>query len=83
MELRQKNKKIEKGNGGKMNKGIVKWFSCTKGYGFIAGVDGTDIFVHFSGILMNGFKTLREGQAVTYDIDETGGKTSAINVCPE
>ena len=51
-----------------MNKGTVKWFSAEKGYGFITGEDGGDVFVHFSGIAGEGFKSLEEGQAVTYDL---------------
>ena len=50
-----------------MNKGTVKWFNAEKGYGFITGEDGNDVFVHFSAIQGEGFKSLDEGQAVTYD----------------
>ena len=50
-----------------MNKGTVKWFNAEKGYGFITGEDGADVFVHFSAINGEGFKSLEEGQAVTYE----------------
>ena len=51
-----------------MNKGTVKWFNAEKGYGFITGEDGNDVFVHFSAIQGEGFKSLDEGQAVSYDL---------------
>ncbi len=63
-----------------MNKGTVKWFNSEKGYGFITGQDGVDVFVHFSAIQSNGFKTLDEGQAVTYDIVEGPRGKQAANV---
>ena len=53
-----------------MNKGTVKWFNAEKGYGFITGENGSDVFVHFSAIQGEGFKTLEEGQAVSYDLTE-------------
>ena len=49
--------------------GKVKWFDSKKGYGFIIGEDGKEIFVHFSGIVKDGFKSLVEGEAVTYEIE--------------
>ena len=52
-----------------MNKGTVKWFNAEKGYGFITGEDGQDVFVHFSAIQVDGFKTLEEGQKVTFDTE--------------
>ena len=51
-----------------MNKGTVKWFNNQKGYGFISDEQGNDIFVHFSGIKSDGFKSLEEGQAVEFDV---------------
>ena len=51
-----------------MVQGTVKWFDEKKGFGFICGTDGADIFVHYSSIAGNGFKTLAEGDIVTYDI---------------
>lgn len=53
-----------------MNKGTVKWFNAEKGYGFITGEDGADVFVHFSAMNGEGFKSLDEGQAVTYDLQK-------------
>ena len=54
-----------------MNTGKVKWFNAEKGYGFITGEDGKDVFVHYSSIKCDGFKTLEEGQTVTYDVIES------------
>ena len=48
-----------------MNKGTVKWFNSQKGYGFISDEQGNDIFVHFSGLAMDGYKTLEDGQSVS------------------
>ncbi len=54
-----------------MYKGTVKWFNESKGYGFISNDEGgDDVFVHFSSILTNGFKTLAEGQKVTFDVEK-------------
>ena len=63
-----------------MNNGTVKWFSADKGYGFITGEDGNDVFVHFSAIQSEGFKTLEEGQAVSYDLVEGDRGLQAANV---
>jgi CspA family cold shock protein len=61
-------------------KGTVKWFDERKGYGFIAQEDGKDVFVHFSSISMAGFKTLAEGDEVTFDVDENERGLVAKNV---
>lgn len=63
-----------------MAKGTVKWFSDEKGYGFIEQEDGKDIFVHFSSIIMPGFKTLAEGDLVNFDIEESDRGLVAKNV---
>jgi CspA family cold shock protein len=64
-------------------KGTVKWFNEKKGYGFIEQEDGTDVFVHFSGISGSGFKTLAEGDRVTFDIQQGPKGASAVNVTVE
>ncbi len=53
-----------------MNNGTVKWFNAEKGFGFIEQENGGDVFVHFSGIASDGYKTLEEGQKVTFEITE-------------
>ena len=63
-----------------MNKGTVKWVNAEKGYGFITGEDGNDVFVHFSAIVGEGFKSLDEGQAVTYDLQQGNRGMQAANV---
>ena len=63
-----------------MATGKVKWFNAEKGYGFITGEDGKDVFVHYSSINAEGFKTLDEGQTVTYDIIESDRGKQASNV---
>ena len=54
-----------------MNNGTVKWFNADKGFGFITGEDGNDVLAHFSAIQSDGIKTLDEGQAVTFDTEES------------
>ena len=63
-----------------MINGTVKWFNERKGYGFIEQEDGPDVFVHFSGIKGDGFKTLEEGDPVTFEIQEGPKGPSAVNV---
>ncbi len=63
-----------------MTKGTVKWFNESKGFGFIARDDGEDVFVHHTSISGTGFKTLSEGQAVTFDVEKTPKGLRAVNV---
>jgi CspA family cold shock protein len=63
-----------------MTNGIVKWFSDKKGYGFIEQEDGPDVFVHHSGIEGEGFKTLHDGDRVTFDIEQGQKGPAAVNV---
>ena len=63
-----------------MADGIVKWFNDRKGYGFIEQEDGPDVFVHHSGINGNGFKSLREGDRVTFDVEQGQKGPAAVNV---
>ncbi|WOV89057.1 cold shock domain-containing protein [Sporosarcina oncorhynchi] len=63
-----------------MYQGKVKWFSNEKGYGFIETENGEDVFVHYTGIMSEGFKTLDEGQAVSFEIIEGNRGPQAANV---
>lgn len=63
-----------------MTNGIVKWFNDRKGYGFIEQDDGADVFVHHSGIDATGFKSLNEGDRVTFDIEQGNKGPAAVNV---
>lgn len=63
-----------------MAKGTVKWFNEKKGYGFITDEAGNDVFVHFSGLNMEGFKTLKDGQTVEFDASEGDKGLQATNV---
>ncbi len=60
--------------------GTVKWFNSTKGFGFLTADDGTDVFVHYSDIESDGFKTLEEGQPVEFEITEGPKGPKAANV---
>lgn len=63
-----------------MEQGTVKWFNADKGFGFITREDGSDVFVHFSAIQGEGYKTLEEGQKVTFEIEEGQRGPQAVNV---
>ena len=63
-----------------MNKGTVKWFNNQKGFGFISDEQGNDVFVHYSGIQSNGFKSLEEGQEVEFEVIEGQNGPQAVNV---
>lgn len=60
--------------------GTVKWFNAQKGYGFITTEDGKDVFVHYSGIVTEGFKSLEEGQKVQFDLTQGQKGDQAVNV---
>jgi len=64
-------------------KGTVKWFNSDKGYGFITGEDGKDYFAHYSQIQSEGYKTLDQGQAVTFDVVEGPKGPNAANIVKE
>ena len=64
----------------KLASGVVKWFNEKKGYGFIENDDGGDVFVHFSAIQGEGFKTLVEGERVTFEIEQSQKGPAAANV---
>ncbi len=63
-----------------MNNGTVKWFNADKGFGFIEREGADDVFVHFSAIQIDGFKTLEEGQAVTFEVEQGNRGPQAVNV---
>jgi len=64
-------------------KGTVKWFNESKGYGFITSEDGTDVFVHYSSIQGEGFKTIAEGDKVSFDVEKGDKGPKAVNVVKE
>ncbi|MCK5862032.1 MAG: cold shock domain-containing protein [Candidatus Hydrogenedentes bacterium] len=61
-------------------RGTVKWFNAQKGYGFISHEGGEDVFVHHSSIVMEGYRTLQEGQEVTYELGDSEKGPIAVNV---
>ncbi|MGL5438091.1 MAG: cold-shock protein [Lachnospiraceae bacterium] len=63
-----------------MNKGTVKWFNNQKGYGFISDEQGNDVFVHYSGLNMDGYKSLEEGAEVEFDVVDGAKGPQATNV---
>jgi CspA family cold shock protein len=63
-----------------MKKGTVKWFNAKKGFGFISDEEGNDVFVHFSALLMDGFKVLEEGDNVEFEVVEGEKGPQAVNV---
>jgi cold shock protein len=63
-----------------MEQGTVKWFNAEKGFGFIERENGDDVFVHFSAIQTEGFKSLDEGQKVTFDVEQGARGAQAANV---
>ncbi len=63
-----------------MSTGKVKWFNAEKGYGFITSDEGKDVFVHYSSIQCDGFRTLEEGQNVTFDVVDSDRGQQASNV---
>jgi CspA family cold shock protein len=63
-----------------MAEGKVKWFNDKKGYGFIEKDEGGDVFVHFSAIVSSGFKSLQEGQRVSFEVEKGQKGLSAVNV---
>jgi CspA family cold shock protein len=72
---------IEEGSSA-VAEGTVKWFNNDKGYGFISQQDGEDVFVHFSAIQVEGYKSLEEGQAVQFDVTQGPKGKQAANVRP-
>ena len=78
--MKNNNKDTKERNGNIMERGKVKWFNAEKGFGFIERENGTDVFVHFSAISMEGYKTLEEGAEVQFDIVDGMKGAQAANV---
>jgi CspA family cold shock protein len=72
--------KFKIGTGSKVEQGTVKWFNDAKGFGFISRQSGEDVFVHFSAVQSNGFRSLQEGQAVTFSVTKGPKGFQAENV---
>ena len=70
----------EQSFGGTTMEGIVKWFNNQKGYGFISQEDGSEVFVHFTGINGEGFRSIEEGEKVAYDVVDGSKGPQAVNV---
>jgi len=66
-----------------MSEGVVKWFNPVKGYGFITQEEGKDVFVHYSSIDGDGYKTLEEGERVVFEVSEGPKGPMAVNVSPQ
>jgi CspA family cold shock protein len=63
-----------------MSKGVIKWFNEKKGFGFITGEDGSEVFVHYTGIKGEGFKTLNEGDKVEFEVEKGEKGLRAVDV---
>lgn len=71
---------IDQVGGSVMRQGTVKWFNAKKGYGFLSDAEGKDVFVHYSALQMDGFKELKDGEAVEFDVVEGEKGPQAANV---
>ena len=78
--MKNNNKDTKERNGNNMERGKLKWLNAEKGFGFIERENGTDVFVHFSAISMEGYKTLEEGAEVQFDIVDGMKGAQAANV---
>jgi CspA family cold shock protein len=80
MTLSPLTSEYDKGGITSMTNGTVKWFNPHKGFGFITSQDGSDVFVHYSSIQSNGFRSLDEGDSVSFDIEDGTKGPKAVNV---